>query len=109
MQPLRAVGHSGIRTRPAWLASTTCLAVNPETPRICSAETSVWLEVACALRCGRQLCLQIDRGISAANLDASAQLVTRETVGNMGKRYAKLSQRHTAAGLVLEITAQLVQ
>ena len=34
-----------------------------------------------------QLYLQIDRGISAANLDTRAQLVTRETVGNIGKRY----------------------
>ena len=34
-----------------------------------------------------QLYLQIDRGISAANLDTRAQLVTRETVGDIGKRY----------------------
>jgi simple sugar transport system substrate-binding protein len=34
-----------------------------------------------------QLYLEIDRGISAANLDTRAQLVTRETVGNIGKRY----------------------
>ncbi|HHY50689.1 MAG TPA: substrate-binding domain-containing protein [Alphaproteobacteria bacterium] len=34
-----------------------------------------------------QLYLQIDRGISAANLDTRAQLVTQETVGNIGKRY----------------------
>jgi simple sugar transport system substrate-binding protein len=34
-----------------------------------------------------QLYLQIDRGISAANLDTRAQLVTRETVGNIGTRY----------------------
>jgi simple sugar transport system substrate-binding protein len=34
-----------------------------------------------------QLYLQIDRGISAANLDTRAQLVTKETVANIGKRY----------------------
>jgi simple sugar transport system substrate-binding protein len=34
-----------------------------------------------------QLYLQIDRGISAANLDTRAQLVTKETVGNVGKRF----------------------
>ena len=34
-----------------------------------------------------QLYLQIDRGISASNLDTRAQLVTRETVGDIGKRY----------------------
>jgi len=34
-----------------------------------------------------QLWLQIDRGISAANLDTRAQLVTQETVGNIGKRF----------------------
>lgn len=34
-----------------------------------------------------QLYLQIDRGISAANLDTRAQLVTKETVGTIGKRY----------------------
>ena len=34
-----------------------------------------------------QLYLQIDRGISAANLDTRAQLVTKDTVGNVGKRY----------------------
>jgi simple sugar transport system substrate-binding protein len=34
-----------------------------------------------------QLYLQIDRGISAANLDTRAQLVTKETVGNIGKRF----------------------
>jgi simple sugar transport system substrate-binding protein len=34
-----------------------------------------------------QLWLQIDRGIAAANLDTRAQLVTQETVGNIGKRY----------------------
>jgi simple sugar transport system substrate-binding protein len=34
-----------------------------------------------------QLWLQIDRGISAANLDTRAQLVTGETVGNVGKRF----------------------
>jgi simple sugar transport system substrate-binding protein len=34
-----------------------------------------------------QLYLQIDRGISAANLDTRAQLVTGETVGNIGKRF----------------------
>jgi simple sugar transport system substrate-binding protein len=34
-----------------------------------------------------QLYLQIDRGISAANLDTRAQLVTQETVGNVGKRF----------------------
>jgi simple sugar transport system substrate-binding protein len=34
-----------------------------------------------------QLYLQIDRGISAANLDTRAQLVTKDTVGNIGKRF----------------------
>jgi simple sugar transport system substrate-binding protein len=34
-----------------------------------------------------QLYLQIDRGISAANLDTRAQLVTKDTVGNVGKRF----------------------
>ena len=34
-----------------------------------------------------QLYLQIDRGIAAANLDTRAQLVTKESVGNVGKRY----------------------
>ena len=34
-----------------------------------------------------QLYLQIDRGISAANLDTRAQLVTKETVANVGKRF----------------------
>ena len=34
-----------------------------------------------------QLWLQIDRGIAAANLDTRAQLVTGETVGNVGKRF----------------------
>jgi simple sugar transport system substrate-binding protein len=34
-----------------------------------------------------QLWLEIDRGISAANLDTRAQLVTQETVGDVGKRY----------------------
>ena len=34
-----------------------------------------------------QLYLQIDRGISAANLDTRAQLVTKESVGNIGKRF----------------------
>jgi simple sugar transport system substrate-binding protein len=34
-----------------------------------------------------QLYLQIDRGISAANLDTRAQLVTKETVGKVGKRF----------------------
>lgn len=34
-----------------------------------------------------QLYLEIDRGISAANLDTRAQLVTQETVGNVGKRF----------------------
>jgi simple sugar transport system substrate-binding protein len=34
-----------------------------------------------------QLYLQIDRGISAANLDTRAQLVTEESVGNVGKRF----------------------
>jgi simple sugar transport system substrate-binding protein len=34
-----------------------------------------------------QLYLQIDRGISAANLDTRAQLVTKETVGAVGKRF----------------------
>ncbi len=34
-----------------------------------------------------QLYLQIDRGISAANLDTRAQLVTRETGGSIGRRF----------------------
>jgi len=34
-----------------------------------------------------QLYLQIDRGIAAANLDTRAQLVTQESVGNVGKRF----------------------
>jgi simple sugar transport system substrate-binding protein len=34
-----------------------------------------------------QLYLQIDRGIAAANLDTRAQLVTQDTVGNVGKRF----------------------
>jgi len=34
-----------------------------------------------------QLYLEIDRGISAANVDTRAQLVTRDTVGNVGKRF----------------------
>jgi simple sugar transport system substrate-binding protein len=34
-----------------------------------------------------QLYLQIDRGIAAANLDTRAQLVTKETVDEIGKRY----------------------
>ncbi len=34
-----------------------------------------------------QLYLQIDRGISAANLDTRAQLVTTDTVGAVGKRF----------------------
>jgi simple sugar transport system substrate-binding protein len=34
-----------------------------------------------------QLYLQIDRGIAAANLDTRAQLVTKDTVGNVGKRF----------------------
>jgi simple sugar transport system substrate-binding protein len=34
-----------------------------------------------------QLYLQIDRGISAANVDTRAQLVTKESVGNVGKRF----------------------
>jgi simple sugar transport system substrate-binding protein len=34
-----------------------------------------------------QLYLQIDRGISAANLDTRAQLVTKETVGQVGSRF----------------------
>ena len=34
-----------------------------------------------------QLYLQIDRGISAANLDTRAQLVTKETVEQVGKRF----------------------
>ena len=34
-----------------------------------------------------QLYLQIDRGISAANLDTRAQLVTKDTVDNVGKRF----------------------
>jgi simple sugar transport system substrate-binding protein len=34
-----------------------------------------------------QLYLQIDRGISAANLDTRAQLVTKDTVGAVGKHF----------------------
>jgi simple sugar transport system substrate-binding protein len=34
-----------------------------------------------------QLYLQIDRGIAAANLDTRAQLVTKDTVGVVGKRF----------------------
>lgn len=34
-----------------------------------------------------QLYLQIDRGIAAANLDTRAQLVTKDTVGSVGKRF----------------------
>jgi simple sugar transport system substrate-binding protein len=34
-----------------------------------------------------QLYLQIDRGIAAANLDTRAQLVTKATVANVGKRF----------------------
>jgi simple sugar transport system substrate-binding protein len=34
-----------------------------------------------------QLYLQIDRGISAANLDTRAQLVTKDNVGAVGKRF----------------------
>ena len=34
-----------------------------------------------------QLYLQIDRGISAADLDTKAQLVTKANVGNIGKRF----------------------
>jgi len=34
-----------------------------------------------------QLYLQIDRGIAAANLDTRAQLVTKDSVGNVGKRH----------------------
>jgi simple sugar transport system substrate-binding protein len=34
-----------------------------------------------------QLYLQIDRGIAAANLDTRAQLVTKVTVANVGKRF----------------------
>jgi simple sugar transport system substrate-binding protein len=34
-----------------------------------------------------QLYLQIDRGVSAANVDTRAQLVTKSNVGTVGKRY----------------------
>jgi simple sugar transport system substrate-binding protein len=34
-----------------------------------------------------QLYLQIDRNISAANLDTRAQLVTKDNVAKVGKRY----------------------
>ncbi|MFL5335760.1 MAG: substrate-binding domain-containing protein [Geminicoccaceae bacterium] len=34
-----------------------------------------------------QLYLQIDRGVSAANLDTRAQLVTKDNLGQVGKRY----------------------
>ena len=33
------------------------------------------------------LWLEIDRGIAAANLDTRAQLVTQETVAEVGKRF----------------------
>ncbi len=34
-----------------------------------------------------QLYLQIDRGVSAADLDTKAQLVTKANVGAIGKRF----------------------
>ena len=34
-----------------------------------------------------QLYLQIDRGIAAANLDTRAQLVTKDNVDKVGKRF----------------------
>ena len=34
-----------------------------------------------------QLYLQIDRGVSAANVDTRAQLVTKDNVGSVGKRF----------------------
>ena len=34
-----------------------------------------------------QLYLEIDRGISAANVDTRAQLVTKDSVANVGKRF----------------------
>jgi simple sugar transport system substrate-binding protein len=34
-----------------------------------------------------QLYLQIDRGVAAANLDTRAQVVTKDNVGSVGKRY----------------------
>jgi simple sugar transport system substrate-binding protein len=34
-----------------------------------------------------QLYLQIDRGISASNLDTRAQLVTKDSIEKVGKRY----------------------
>jgi simple sugar transport system substrate-binding protein len=34
-----------------------------------------------------QLYLQIDRGIAAANLDTRAQLVTKDSVSAVGKRF----------------------
>ena len=34
-----------------------------------------------------QLYLQIDRGIAAANLDTRAQLVTKDDVDKVGKRF----------------------
>ena len=34
-----------------------------------------------------QLYLQIDRGIAAANLDTRAQLVTKDSVAKVGKRF----------------------
>jgi len=34
-----------------------------------------------------QLYLQIDRGVQAANVDTRAQLVTKESVGDVGKRF----------------------
>jgi len=34
-----------------------------------------------------QLYLQLDRGIAAANLDTRAQLITKDNIGSVGKRY----------------------
>jgi simple sugar transport system substrate-binding protein len=34
-----------------------------------------------------QLYLQIDRGVAAADLDTKAQLVTKDSVGAVGKRF----------------------
>src|SRR4029453_3037535 len=52
-----------------------------------------------------QLYLQIDRGISAANLDTRAQLVTKDDVENVGKRFENgpsrcRGARHIAGGIV---------
>ena len=45
-----------------------------------------------------QLYLQIDRGIAAANLDTRAQLVTKDTVELVGKRFELSRTRSPQAG-----------